>query len=202
MGKPRYIAKHIKLNNLGENLKTLRESKGWTKRDLARRVHVTPVVIDRIENGGGCASVDTLQRLAKELGVLSSELLGEHRSPLTPRETQLVQLYRKLNVAMRRRYLYVGMALAGELDEDEEPLRESADWKRPTVDRDPVQEMLAKAREKGEKRPSIEKVEALAVELGFAPKPDGSRNPYPGVEVHRKRMLEIRQETDDEPRAA
>lgn len=194
MAKYRYQTKHIKLNNLSENLKTLRENKGWNREELGRRVGIKAQSIYNIESGGGCASVDTLQRLAKELGVLSSELLGEHRSPLTPRETQLVQLYRKLNTTMRKRYLYVGMALAGELDDEEEAMREGADWKRPTQDRDPVQEMLDKAAEKGEKRPSIEKVEALAVDLGFAPKPDGSRNPYPGVEEHRRMLAAIRQE--------
>ena len=116
-------------------------------------------------------------------GIAGVELLGEVRTPLTPRETQMVNIYRKLNVKMRRAFMYVGMAMAGEVEEDEEPMRKSADWDRPTVNRDPVKEMNDRAAARGEKRPDLDRLAELGVELGREPRPD-AKSLYPGPEVH------------------
>jgi len=169
-------------DTLSENLRMLRKNKGWSRDELARRAGISGITIVNLEEDGG-ARVDTVQKIAKALGVVTSELLGEVRTPLTPRETQMVVIYRKLNVKMRRAFMYVGMAMAGEVEEDEEPMRKSADWDRPTVNRDPVKEMNDRAAARGEKRPDLDRLAELGVELGREPRPD-AKSLYPGPEVH------------------
>ena len=58
-------------------LKTLREAKGLTQDQLAKRAGVTEAYVSMLENGKRKApSLPTLQRLAKALGVPVAELLG------------------------------------------------------------------------------------------------------------------------------
>lgn len=45
----------------------LRLKKGWTQKDLAKKIGTTQSVIARIENGGQNISVRTLTRLARAL---------------------------------------------------------------------------------------------------------------------------------------
>jgi Predicted transcriptional regulators len=171
----------------GENVRTLRDGKGWSRSELSKKSGVTEMTITQVELGKTKnPGIDTASKLAKALGCVTSELLGEVRTPLTPRETQLVMCYRKLNVKMRRCYLFVGMSLVGELSEDEEDMRHSADWSSPTEGRDPIVEMLERAEARGDQRPDLDKLEESSVELGHQPKPDGTRNPWPGKEAAMK----------------
>jgi transcriptional regulator with XRE-family HTH domain len=58
-------------------VKRLREEKGMTQADLAKKAKVTRPYITMLEGGQRKApSVATLQRIAKALGVPVTELLG------------------------------------------------------------------------------------------------------------------------------
>ena len=58
-------------------VKRLREAKGWTQADLATKANVSRPYITMLEGGKRkTPSLAALQRLAKALGVLVTELLG------------------------------------------------------------------------------------------------------------------------------
>jgi transcriptional regulator with XRE-family HTH domain len=58
-------------------LARLRESKGLTKRELARRAKVTEAYVSQLESGARRnPSLPVLKRLAKALGVPVTELLS------------------------------------------------------------------------------------------------------------------------------
>jgi len=57
-------------------LKRLREARGWTQAELAKRAKVTRPYITMLEQGARkTPSLPTLQRLARVLGVPVAELL-------------------------------------------------------------------------------------------------------------------------------
>jgi transcriptional regulator with XRE-family HTH domain len=58
-------------------LKSARQAKRFTQRELADRVGMDQGHISRLENGGKGISMEHLHTLAKELGVSISHLLGE-----------------------------------------------------------------------------------------------------------------------------
>lgn len=60
---------------LGENLKKLRESKDLSQGDLADKLEVDRAYISNIENGRMNPTLSTLEKIAKALGISSSELL-------------------------------------------------------------------------------------------------------------------------------
>lgn len=55
--------------NIGENIKRIRTQKGLTQKELAKSIHVTPTTIQNYENSRRKPSVDTLDKIAKVLGV-------------------------------------------------------------------------------------------------------------------------------------
>ncbi len=62
---------------LGRVLKTLREDKGLTQVDLAKRANVERTYIVKLESGNKKnPSLDILKKLAKALGVPVTELLA------------------------------------------------------------------------------------------------------------------------------
>lgn len=58
-------------------LKSARQAKQLTQRELAKRVGMDQAHISRLEHGGRGLSMEYLQALARELGVTTSYLLGE-----------------------------------------------------------------------------------------------------------------------------
>jgi len=57
-------------------LKALREARDWTQKDLADKAGVHELTIVRLEKDGGLstATIDTLAKLAKALGVPTAAL--------------------------------------------------------------------------------------------------------------------------------
>lgn len=62
---------------LGRNLKTLRETRGWTQAELCRRSGVPQTTISATERSVHAPTLDTLDDLAKAFGVLPWILLFE-----------------------------------------------------------------------------------------------------------------------------
>ena len=64
-----------------DRLRSIRQARGMTQRELADRAHITVTYVSRLEAGGAAPGIDLLERLAAALGVKVTELL-----PATPGE--------------------------------------------------------------------------------------------------------------------
>ena len=63
---------------IGSVISKLRQRRGWSQAELARRAKVSQPYLNQLESGakGKSPGVKILQRLAKALGVPVTELLG------------------------------------------------------------------------------------------------------------------------------
>lgn len=64
------------MRELGQRVKKLRESRGWSQGELAKRAGVTRSAISTYEQGLRTPSADVLCALAKTFGVPADRLLG------------------------------------------------------------------------------------------------------------------------------
>lgn len=63
------------VNSLGEIIRSARRRKLWSQADLAQRVDVSLSTITRAEQGKGAPNVNSLRRIAEELGFERDELV-------------------------------------------------------------------------------------------------------------------------------
>ena len=56
-------------NNLGDMIRVIREERGWSQRELARRAATSQRIINALENNKYNATLEFLDRIAKVLGV-------------------------------------------------------------------------------------------------------------------------------------
>jgi transcriptional regulator with XRE-family HTH domain len=68
------INKHEKLSGLGRKVRTFREAKGWSQRDMAANCNIDAADIGRIERGQVDVRYTTIIQLAKVLDVTPCEL--------------------------------------------------------------------------------------------------------------------------------
>lgn len=61
--------------SVGQNIRRLRESRGWLQRDLAQAAGLPVRTIGRIERGDVDVRLSTLAKIAKALRVSAKELL-------------------------------------------------------------------------------------------------------------------------------
>lgn len=90
---------------LSQNLKTIRKNKGFTQEDLANRLHVTRQTISKWEKGYSVPDADLLSKLAEELDVSVSELLGKDEIPAEETDSiseQLARINEQLSIRNRR----------------------------------------------------------------------------------------------------
>ena len=64
---------------LGENIKTLRSSLGWSQVDLAKKLNITKQTVSNWENENIQPSIEMLVRLSRIFGVTTDFLLGLER---------------------------------------------------------------------------------------------------------------------------
>ena len=57
-------------------IRELRTRKGWSQAELARRAGMNVSVVNRAESGAAAATLTTLEKLAKALGVSARSLLS------------------------------------------------------------------------------------------------------------------------------
>lgn len=65
----------------GERLKALREARGWTQDEVAKRLHVTRGAVGHWERGKNEPSYDMLIRLARLYNTSTAYLIGETDDP-------------------------------------------------------------------------------------------------------------------------
>jgi transcriptional regulator with XRE-family HTH domain len=61
---------------VGRRVKALREARGWTKPELARRARVAYLTLWRIEASEQIPTLQTVRKLARALGVSVSRFLA------------------------------------------------------------------------------------------------------------------------------
>jgi transcriptional regulator with XRE-family HTH domain len=77
------------MEGFGERLIMLREGKGWTRRELAKRAGLHEKHLDKVEHGQRQRiEAETLIKLAQTLGVSSDFLLGLTDDPRPRRRRQ------------------------------------------------------------------------------------------------------------------
>ena len=89
----------------GENLKTIRKTKGYTQEELAIKIHVVRQTISKLEKGLSVPDADTLSKLADVLEINVSELLGSEIKEETDKNEiakQLAKISEQLAVKNRR----------------------------------------------------------------------------------------------------
>jgi transcriptional regulator with XRE-family HTH domain len=93
--------------NLGRRLKTLRKQAALTQEDLAERAGLNPKYISGIERGRENPTLDTLLRLARELGAQPVELFDFDLEGMTAAgmKKAAVELMRQLDAESLRRVL-------------------------------------------------------------------------------------------------
>jgi transcriptional regulator with XRE-family HTH domain len=62
--------------NIGERIKSLRNKKGWTQKDLAQKVGLTYIQIGRYEKQKAMPSSDVLQKIAAVLDTTADFLMN------------------------------------------------------------------------------------------------------------------------------
>lgn len=65
--------KYLKL--LGERVFELRNKKGWTQEELAKKLNTKHTAVRRIEKGQVNSTINMLRKIAKELGVSITDLI-------------------------------------------------------------------------------------------------------------------------------
>lgn len=90
---------------LNENIKTIRKNKGFTQEDLANRLNVARQTVSKWEKGYSVPDADILSKMAEELDVSVSELLGAKE--ISPQESdliseQLARINEQLSIRNRR----------------------------------------------------------------------------------------------------
>ncbi|NCI46751.1 helix-turn-helix transcriptional regulator [Sediminibacterium sp. WSJ-3] len=73
------INEAVVLQKLGNNLRRLREKKGWSLRDLSDRCGIDNSKISKIEKGTINITILTLMQLSIALDTTATELLGKPR---------------------------------------------------------------------------------------------------------------------------
>lgn len=61
---------------IGKRIAALREERGWSARQLARKSDLADVTVLSIEDGTGNPTMATLEKIAEALGVSVGDLVG------------------------------------------------------------------------------------------------------------------------------
>ena len=62
---------------IGNNIRSARDSKGWTQAELAEAIKIEPVTLSRYETGARGPSITVLAQMAKVLGLSLSALMPD-----------------------------------------------------------------------------------------------------------------------------
>jgi transcriptional regulator with XRE-family HTH domain len=75
------------MGQTGQEVKRLREARGWTQAKLAVEAGMAPSAVNQIENGKRSPSASSLNKLAEALGVEVADLFPKAQSPLPLEDT-------------------------------------------------------------------------------------------------------------------
>lgn len=91
--------------SIGENIKRLREGKGWSQAELAERIGKSRAAISQYEHNETTPRMGVIEDMCSVFGVKKREIVEKHvnyavvsfNDDLMEDEQELVQLYRKLS---------------------------------------------------------------------------------------------------------
>ena len=78
------IFDNIRHPPIGSEIRRLRQARGWTLAELARRVGTSAPTLHRYENGWDQFKMDTLRKIAAALGASLEVRLVDRACPTTP----------------------------------------------------------------------------------------------------------------------
>jgi transcriptional regulator with XRE-family HTH domain len=119
--------------HIGVVIRSVREERGWTGEELARRAHVSPTTLSHIENGADRFRRQTLRKIALALGVSEADLYAWEKDQRGRIRTALVgQLASDKSVAEQAEQSYppspspstVVAATEGDIAMADDPQRE------------------------------------------------------------------------------
>ena len=79
---------------LGQRIRQARDDRGWSRVALAWDCGITPRTLWQYESDKTSPQVDTLQRIAAELGTTVAHLIGEQPAELTKQERAVLAALR------------------------------------------------------------------------------------------------------------
>ena len=82
--------------NLGRNIKDMRERTGFTQRQVADRLQVTPAAVSKWERNTNEPNIGQVTKMCDMFGCTLAELLEVEEKYLSGEEIELVSLYRKV----------------------------------------------------------------------------------------------------------
>lgn len=88
---------------IGRRIKTLREKRSITQKELADRVMISPSSITRLESGETMVSVQTLQLIARSLKVPVGVFLDEQREDIECDDPEVMELLKKCTPSQREK---------------------------------------------------------------------------------------------------
>ena len=88
---------------IGRRIKTLREKRTITQKELADRVMISPSSITRLESGETMVSVQTLQLIARSLKVPAGVFLDEQREDIEFDDPEVMELLKKCTPSQREK---------------------------------------------------------------------------------------------------
>ena len=102
--------------SIGKNIKRLRESRGLTQAELGKIAGVTDKAVSTWENGSADPRMGAVQKMADYFGVKKSDIIDDDSSSsfeLSLEETELLELFRALNVLGRDKLVEYARDLSG-----------------------------------------------------------------------------------------
>lgn len=115
-----YIRLVVDNTHAPNRIRELREAMGLSQAELARRIHVTPPALQKVEKGTRGLDQDWMRRIAPILGVTPAELLPAQDNPyaLTAEERALIDGYRRADSDDREKLRKVADVVLGFRAED------------------------------------------------------------------------------------
>jgi transcriptional regulator with XRE-family HTH domain len=94
-------------------IRELREARGISQVELARRANVTPSALNKVEMGKRGLDQQWMDRLAAALEVAPADLLPDHQNPdrLQGPEHALISMFRAADETQKRQILALARAL-------------------------------------------------------------------------------------------
>lgn len=101
------------MSSIAENIKELRESRGWSKAELARMIGKSRAAVSQYESGDTTPRMGVIEDLARVFNVSKTDIIESNANyvfmklddSLSTDERELINLYRKLTERGKRAVL-------------------------------------------------------------------------------------------------
>lgn len=103
------------MGSIGENIKLLRERRGWSQGELGRRIGKTRSAVSQYESGLIVPRMGVVEDLAQVFGVKKSTIIGDTAGSgirLSFDEQELVECYRSMTPRFRTELLSLARTMA------------------------------------------------------------------------------------------